>query len=94
MERDDAVLTRTFGRVGDCAPCALWEAGLSSVRARVLPWEHESRFKRETCAVTCTWHSSFTRLPNMQQPKPPTAPPSLEERVGRLSECGQTKGHS
>ena len=41
MERDDAVLTRTFGGVGDSAACALWEGFLRCVR--VLFWEHESR---------------------------------------------------
>ena len=37
MERDDAVLTRTFGGVGDSAACALWEGFLRCLR--VLFWE-------------------------------------------------------
>ena len=41
MERDDAVLTRTIGGVGDSAACALWEGFLRCLR--VLLCEHEGR---------------------------------------------------
>ena len=37
----DAVLTRTYGGVGDSAARALWEGFVRCVR--VLPWEHEGR---------------------------------------------------
>ena len=44
MEHDDAVLTRTFGGVGDSAACALWEGFLRCVR--VPQCEQEGRSKR------------------------------------------------
>ena len=41
MERDDAVLTRTYGGVGDSAARALWEGFVRCVR--VPQCEHEGR---------------------------------------------------
>ena len=62
MEHDDAVLTRTFGGVGDSAACALWEGFLPCVR--VLFWDHESR------SNAC---SHMTQV-MYYLPKPPTLP--------------------
>ena len=41
MDHDDAVLTHTFGGLGDSAACALWEGFLRCLR--VLLCEHEGR---------------------------------------------------
>ena len=76
MERDDAVLTRTFRGVGDSAACALWEGFVRCVR--VLPCEHESR--SNVSSDMFTGHLLPTQA----------AHPPWKSAWG-VSTCGQTK---
>ena len=85
MERDDAVLTHTFGRVGDSAACVLFGRAFRCVRVGVLPWEHhrehESRSneKRVQCHIYSPTHANN---PSAHRPTLPLVLPTPPNLLG------------